>query len=63
MSRFKVYNYNQNAMVVINYQDQLQSDNFECALNYLFEHEIDLSVFHPGDRNDTTGRLAYDPPS
>ena len=31
MSRFKAYNYDQNAMVVISYQDQLQSGTFEYA--------------------------------
>ncbi len=31
MLRFKAYNYDQNAMVVINYQDQLQPSTFEYA--------------------------------
>ncbi|UDM06387.1 transposase [Halomonas sp. NyZ770] len=61
MPRFKVYNYDQNAMVVINYQDQLQPGTFEHAVHYLIEYKLDLSVFHPKYRNDATGRLAYDP--
>ena len=61
MPRFKAYNYDQNAMVVINYQDQLQPGTFEHAVHYLIEHKLDLSVFHPKYRNDATGRLAYDP--
>ncbi|WP_447927838.1 transposase [Vreelandella sp. EE27] len=61
MPRFKAYNYDQNAMVVINYQDQLQPGTFEHAGHYLIEHKLDLSVFHPKYRNDATGRLAYDP--
>ncbi|XQU09415.1 transposase [Halomonas sp. LY9] len=62
MPRFKIYNYDQNAMVVINYQDQLQPGTFEHAVYYLIEHKLDLSVFHPGYRNDDmTGRLGYDP--
>nr|WP_287706379.1 transposase [Halomonas sp.] len=61
MPRFKAYNYDQNAMVVINYQDQLQPGTFEHAVHYLIEHKLDLSVFHPQYRNDATGRLAYDP--
>ncbi|WP_040480573.1 transposase, partial [Vreelandella boliviensis] len=60
MPRFKAYNYDQNAMVVINYQDQLQPGTFEHAVHYLIEHKLDLSVFHPKCRNDATGRLAYD---
>jgi transposase len=61
MPRFKPYNHDQNAMVVINYQDQLQPGTFEHAVHYLIEHKLDLSVFHPKYRNDATGRLAYDP--
>ena len=62
MPRFKHYNYDQDAMVVINYQEQLQPGTFEHAVHYLIEHKLDLSVFHPRYRNEDTGRLAYDPP-
>jgi len=58
MPRFKHYNYDQDAMVVINYQDQLQPGTFEHAIHYLIEHKLDLSVFHPKYRNEATGRLA-----
>nr|WP_244264832.1 transposase [Halomonas boliviensis] len=58
MPRFKAYNYDQNAIVVISYQDQLQPGTFE---HYLIEHKLDLSVFHPKYRNDAAGRLVYDP--
>ena len=61
MPRFKHYNYDQDAMVVINYQEQLQPGTFEHAVHYLIEHKLDLSVFHPRYRNEDTGRLAYDP--
>ena len=61
MPRFKHYNYDQDAMVVINYQEQLQPGTFEHAVHYLIEHKLDLSVFHPKYRNEDTGRLAYDP--
>lgn len=60
MPRFKHYNYDQGAMVVINYQDQLQPGTFEHAVHYLIEHMLDLSVFHPKYRNEDTGRLAHD---
>ena len=46
MPRFKPYNHDQNAMVVINYQDQLHPGTFEHAVHYLIEHKLDLSVFH-----------------
>ena len=61
MPRFKHYNYDQDAMVVINYQEQLQPGTFEHAVHYLIEHKLDLTVFHPKYRNDDTDRLAYDP--
>ncbi|WP_394424433.1 hypothetical protein [Vreelandella stevensii] len=56
MPRFKVYNYDQTAMVVTNYQDQLQSGTFEHSVHYLIEHEFELSVFHLGYCNYTIGK-------
>ena len=61
MPKFIPYNYNQDAMVVINFQDQLQPGTFEHTLHYLIEHKLDLSVFHPEFNNDDGGRPAYDP--
>jgi len=55
MPRFKHYNYDQDAMVVINYQEQLQPGTFEHAVHYLIEHKLDLSVFQPRYRNEDTG--------
>ena len=43
MPKFKPYNYNQNAMVVINYKDQLQPGTFEHAIHFLIENKLDLS--------------------
>lgn len=59
--RFKPYNIDQDAILVINYRDQLQPGTFEHAIHYLIEHKLDLSIFHPKYRNEDTGRLAYDP--
>ena len=61
MPRVKHYNSDQAAMVVINYQEQLQPGTFERAVHYLIEHKLDLTVFHPRYRNEDTGRRAYDP--
>ncbi|CAH1043796.1 hypothetical protein [Halomonas sp. TD01] len=44
MPRFKAYSYDQNAMVVINYQDQIQLGTFEHAVHYLIDwmkHRVD----------------------
>ena len=57
MPRFKPYNYDQDAIVVVNYQEQLQPGTFEHAVHYLIEHKLDLTVIlSPSYRNDDTGR-------
>jgi len=61
MPRFKPYNYDQNAMVVINYRDQLQPGTFEYAIHFLVDKKLDLSIFNPHYSNDDGGRPAYDP--
>jgi len=61
MPKFKPYNMKQDKMVVINFEEQLQSGTFEYAIHYLIEHKLDLSVFYPHYQNEQTGRPAYDP--
>ncbi len=61
MPKFKPYDYNQDAMVVINYQDQLVPGTFEYAVHHLIDNKLDLSVFYPKFKNDDGGRPAYDP--
>jgi transposase len=61
MPRFIPLNYQQNSMVVINFQDQLQSGTFEHAIHHLIDNRLDISVFYPKYQNDATGRPAYDP--
>ncbi|MFE8073141.1 transposase, partial [Marinobacteraceae bacterium S3BR75-40.1] len=61
MPRFKPYNYGQQSMVVINYEEQLQPGTFEHAIHYLIEHKLDLAAFESRYKNDDTGRVAYDP--
>ncbi|WP_433924750.1 hypothetical protein ACN06F_04565 [Vreelandella sp. 21] len=60
MPRFKAYNYDQNAMVVINYYDQLQPGTFEHAAHYLSEHKLDLSVFHKTNTASAIATLPVD---
>jgi hypothetical protein len=55
MPKFKHYDYNQTAMVVINYQDQLQPGTFEHALHYLISEKLDISAFHQPYKNDSEG--------
>src|SRR5690606_38990668 len=61
MPNHKHYNYNQSAMVVINYKDQLQPGTFEYAIHFLIENKLDLSFFDKNYTNDDGGRPAYDP--
>uniref|UniRef100_UPI003F6A2074 transposase n=1 Tax=Methylophaga sp. TaxID=2024840 RepID=UPI003F6A2074 len=61
MPNFKKYSYDQTAMVVINFEEQLQPDTFEFTLHHLIENHIDLSVFYDKYNNDAGGRTAYDP--
>jgi transposase len=41
--------------------DQLQPDTFEFTLDYLVDHELDLSRLDAKFNNDVTGASAYDP--
>ena len=61
MPNFLPYDYNQNSMVVINFQDQLQPGTFEHAIHYLIDNRMDMSVFYPLYTNEKTGRPAFDP--
>lgn len=61
MPNFKQYNYQQDAMVVINFERQLQPNTFEFTLHQLIDSHIDLSAFHDKYSNDEGGRRAYDP--
>lgn len=61
MPNFKKYNYHQNAMVVINFSQQIQPGTFEFTLHHLIEDHIDLSVFYEKYSNEHGGRPAYDP--
>ncbi len=61
MPNFKKYNYQQDAMVVINFEKQLQPKTFEYTLHHLIDHHINLSAFYDQYANDEGGRSAYDP--
>lgn len=61
MPNFKKYNYNQDTMIVINFEQQLQPNTFEYTLHHLIDKHIDLSLFYDKYSNDQGGRTAYDP--
>lgn len=61
MPNFKPHNYDQSAMVVINFEEQLALDPFALTLHHLIDNHIDLSVFYEKYSNDAGGRAAYNP--
>lgn len=63
MPNFIPHDYSQDAIIVVNFKEQLQPGTFEHALHYLISHKLDLSIFYANYRNDKGrgGRAAYDP--
>ncbi|MEQ3702686.1 transposase [Thalassolituus sp.] len=60
MPHFKTYDYDQSAMVVINFEEQLQPNTFEFTLHKLIDDHIDLSAFQDKYKNNKGGRSAND---
>ena len=61
MPNFIPYDYRQDTMIVINFEDQILPGTFEHAIHYLIESRLDMSEFHACYRNEHEGRPAYDP--
>lgn len=61
MARYKDYDYSQSKLIPISFRDQILPGTFEYTLNYLIDHEFDLTIFDQRYRNEETGRPAYDP--
>jgi transposase len=61
MARDKPYSYDQGKLIPIHFADQILPGTFEYTLNYLIDHELDLSIFNDRFKNDDTGAPAYDP--
>jgi len=51
MARYIPHDYSQHAMVVVNYQEQLQTGTFEHAIHYLLENKVDLTCFDNSSEN------------
>lgn len=58
MARYKPIDTSQR-FIAVDLERQLQPGTFEHALNYLVDHELDLSQFDARYRNDLTGATAY----
>jgi|TARA_B110000116_G_scaffold32595_1_gene24800 transposase len=61
MPNFKHYDYNQDSMIVINFEEQLLPNTFEFTIHHLINNHIDLSAFNEHYNNDHGGRSAYNP--
>ena len=60
MARFKEVDRNPRFLPIV-LEAQLQPGSFEYALDYLVDHQLDLSSLRSRYRNDETGAPAYDP--
>lgn len=60
MAKYICYNYDQLAMVVVNFKEQLRLGTFENAVHYLVDYKLDLSCFNSSFKNDYQGCSAYD---
>ena len=60
MPRYKIIDRSPRFLPVV-LDAQLMSGSFEYALDYLIDHELDLSALDRRYRNDDTGSTAYDP--
>ena len=60
MARYKVIDTSPR-FIAVDLERQLIPGTFEHALDYLIDHELDLTEFDARYRNDTTGAAAYPP--
>jgi transposase len=61
MARYKPRDQHLSKLLPVSFEAQVLPGSFEYALNWLIDHEIDLSVFDARFSNDEQGAPAYDP--
>ena len=61
MARYKDYDQEQTRLLPVSLTQQIQAGTIEYTINYLVDHQIDLSVFDSRYKNDATGAPAIDP--
>ncbi len=61
MARYKPVDPYLSKMLPVRFADQILPGTFEYAVNWLVDHQIDLSVFDARYRNDAVGASAYPP--
>jgi len=61
VAKYRDYSYEQSRLLPVSLKNQIQPGTIEYTINYLVDHEIDLSVFDEQYKNDETGAPAIDP--
>lgn len=61
MARYKPVDRHLSKLLPVKFSEQIIPGTFEYALNWLVDHQIDLSVFDARYRNDEVGASAYEP--
>ena len=61
MARYKAVDSHLSKLLPVKFSEQIVPGSFEYALNWLVDHEIDLSVFDGRYCNDDAGAAAYHP--
>ena len=60
MAKYRDYSYEQSRLLPVSLKNQIQPGTIEYTINYLVNHEIDLSVFDEQYKNDETGAPVID---
>ncbi len=61
MARYKPVDLHLSKLLPVKFSEQILPGTFEYAVNWLVDHEIDLTVFDARYCNDESGALAYHP--
>ncbi len=61
MARYKPVDLHLSKLLPVKFSEQILPGTFEYALNWLVDHEIDLTVFDARYSNDESGASAYHP--
>jgi transposase len=61
MPRYKYYDYKQTAMLAVDLEKQILPGTLEYAIHRLVEERVRIEVFENKQKNEETGRPAYDP--
>lgn len=61
MAKYKKIDPKQSLLLAIRFHEQIIPGTFVHALNYIVDHQLDLTIFEKRYKNDETGASAYNP--